>query len=46
MNGSMVYVPFMDHSLVVAKGLVELNNEAMSHAVQGHSRWAGHGGEL
>ena len=45
MNGSMVYVPFMDHSLVVAKGLVELN-EAMSHAVQGHPKWMGHSEEF
>ena len=33
----------MDHSLVVVKGLVQLN-EAMSHAVQGHPRWMGHSG--
>ena len=45
MNGSMVYVPFMDHSLVVAKGLVELN-EAMSHAVQGHPRQMDHYGDF
>ena len=30
----------MDHSLVIAKGLAELN-KAMSHAVQGHPRWTG-----
>jgi len=35
----------MDHSFVVAKGLME-PREAMSHAVQSHPRWTGHGGEF
>ena len=33
--------PFMDHCLVMAKELAELN-EAMSHASQGHPRQMGH----
>ena len=33
--------PFMDHSLVVVTGLAQLS-EAMSHAMQGHSRWTSH----
>ena len=33
--------PFTDHSLVVAKGLAQLN-EAMSCARQGHAKWMGH----
>ena len=32
-------------SLIVAKGLAYLS-EAMSHAMQGHARLAGHDGEL
>ena len=38
-------LPFMDHSLVVAKGLAGIN-ETMSHAVEGHSRWTSQGGEF
>ena len=36
---------FMDHSLVVAKGLVQ-PNEAVSHAMQGHPRWTDHSGKF
>ena len=35
----------MDHSLVLAEGFAYLS-EAMSHAIQGHPRWAGHSEEL
>ena len=46
---NMIYLylhsPFMDHGLVVVKGLVQLN-EAMSHARQGHPRQTGHSGEF
>ena len=35
----------MDHSLVVAKGLAELN-EAMGHAMQGYPRPVGHSAEF
>ena len=39
------HCPFMDHSLVTAKGLVQLS-EAISNAVQGHSRQTGHSDEF
>ena len=42
---SPVLISSMDHSLVVVKGLEELN-EAMSHAMQGHPKWTGHGGKF
>ena len=35
----------MVHSFVMAKGLVELS-DAMSHAMQDHSRWTGHSEEF
>ena len=37
--------PFMDHSLVLVKGLVQ-SSEAMSHVVQGQLRWTGHSKEV
>ena len=37
--------PFMDHSLVMVRGLAKLN-EAMNHTVQGHQRWMGHSEEF
>ena len=39
------YLPFMDYSLVVTKGLVKLN-KAMSRAMQDHPRWTSHSGEF
>ena len=42
----MIYLylhsPFMDHGLVVVKGLGQLNE----HAMQGHPRQTGHSGEF
>ena len=43
-KGSKDQTSFMDHSLVVAKGLC--NNEAMSHAVQSQPRQIGPGKEF
>ena len=40
-NVIKLFLPHMDHSLVMAKELGQLN-EAMSHAVQGHPTWMGH----
>ena len=40
-----LHSPFMDHGLVVVKGLVQLH-EVMSHAMQGHPRQTGHSGEF
>ena len=37
--------PFMDHTLVVMKGLVLLS-EALNHAMQGHPRRTGHSKEF
>ena len=37
--------PFTDHSLVVVKGLAQLN-EIMSCARQGHAKWMGHSEEF
>ena len=36
---------FMDNSLVVVKGLVQLNG-AMNYAMQGHLRWTSHSEEF
>ena len=38
-------LPFMDHSLTMAKGIVQLS-EPMSHAMQGYPRQMGHSGEF
>ena len=38
---SRLYGPFMDHSLVLGKGLRQFK-EIISHAVPGHPRWMGH----
>ena len=38
-------IPFMDHSLALAKGLAQLS-EAMSQARQGHPRRTGHSEEF
>ena len=38
-------IPFMDHSLVMAKGIAS-PNEAMTHGTQGHPRWMGHSEEF
>ena len=42
--GATCFFPIMDHSLVVAKGLVQLS-EVISCAVQGHPRQTGHSEE-
>ena len=42
---SPLFFPFVDHSLVVARGLGQLS-EAMSQAVQGHPRWMDHSEEF
>ena len=39
------FLPFMDHSFVMIKELVQLS-EALMHAVQSHSRWTDHSGEF
>ena len=35
----------MDHSLVVVKGLAQLN-ESMNHVMQGHPKRTGHSGKF
>ena len=45
MGPAFYLVPFVDHSLVVAKRLLDLD-EAVSHAVRGHPGQTGHSEEL
>ena len=44
-NTMFRHCPFMDHSLVMAEGLVQLS-EAISNAMQGHARQTGHSDEF
>ena len=43
--GSCYVNLFMDNSLVIVKGLVQLSG-AMNHAMQGHLRWTSHSEEF